>query len=301
MKILFFGSTGDSVIVADRLFAHKDVTIAAVVTQPPRPVGRDQTITPTPVETWAKQHTIPVLTFPSDKGKPWLYEQESTVIDTLAPFEAELLISASYGQLIPTQTIASATYHGLNVHPSLLPRWRGADPVPWAIATGDHQTGVTVVTLSPEFDQGKIIAQKKVPIKPDDTSDPLRTQLFEIGAKLLVEVLADYISGKLHGDPQDKSGTPYARRLTRDDGYEPWEAIEKAATDEKEAGRIERKFRAFTPWPGLWTLLRGKRVKILACHLTDHHLSIDQVQLEGKKPVPYDEFARAYLAPSKNT
>jgi len=186
--------------------------------------------------------------------------------------------------------------HRVDTSGSLLPRWRGADPVPWAIFSGDHQTGVTVVTLSETFDGGAIIAQKKVPLKDSDTSDALRTKLFTIGADLLTEVLLDYLSKKsIHPftrSPITKS--PYARRLTRDDGFEPWETIQKALIDTEEAKRIDRKFRAFFPWPGLWTILRDKRLKILRLSLVVGLLSLDIVQLEGKKPIPYSTLLTGY-------
>ncbi len=283
--------------------------IVAVVTQPARPAGRNQVLSPTPVEIWAKAQKIPVFSFPHNNKKPWLFENEQTVIDTLEPFKADLIVSASFGQKIPIQTIRAATFGGLNVHPSLLPKWRGADPVPWAILSGDHQTGVTIVTLEEKFDEGKIIAQQKYPITDKDTSDPLRTKLFQLGADLLVNNLSDYCSlsmssrSRLTGGSGDLTKTeivtsstprndnePYARRLTRDDGFEPWEKIQNP----KEAERIDRKFRALHPWPGLWTEIKEKRLKILSCHLNPS-LILDTVQLEGKKPVSYEQFAKVYL------
>jgi methionyl-tRNA formyltransferase len=302
ISTVFFGSTTDSVIVLEALsnaaLKGYDLVISALVTQPPRPVGRKQIITPTPVELWGKEHNVPVLSFPSNIEKPSLYENEETVIRTLQPFKADLLISASYGQKIPTPTIKETTYGGLNVHPSLLPRWRGADPVPWAISTGDHQTGVTVVTISEQFDQGVIIGQKKIPITPNDTTDPLRAQLFTMGAALLISILPDYVSGTLRGNPQGPSDTPFVRRLTRTDGFEPWAHIEKALGDSNEAMRIERKFRAFTPWPGLWSTVQiqgeEKRLKVIACHMHHELLVIDTVQLEGKNPISFDLYIKTY-------
>ncbi|MBI4066177.1 methionyl-tRNA formyltransferase, partial [Candidatus Gottesmanbacteria bacterium] len=194
-RIIFFGSTGDSVSVLEKLITPR---VRAVVTQPARPVGRKQMLTPTPVETWAKARGIAVLSFPSDPEKPWLYADERQVIDALQPLKANLLVSACYGQKIPWETIRQARFGGLNVHPSLLPRWRGADPVPWAILAGDHQTGVTVATLSEKFDEGAVVAQKKFPIIDSDTSDALRTTLFTIGADLLMEVIPEFLSTK-HG------------------------------------------------------------------------------------------------------
>jgi len=313
INILFFGSTADSVIVCNRLAELVGFHIAAVVTQPPKPVGRDHTVTATPVEVWAKKYKAAILTFESDPEKPWLYRNEQQVIDTLQPVQADLLVSASYGIKIPWNTIRDAKFGGINVHPSILPYWRGADPVPWAIMEGDHQIGVSIVTLSETFDQGLILAQKKIPITPKDTSDPLRTKLFTIGADLLTTILPTFIQGKLNPIPVPHIASHlggvklmYARKFTRDDGYEPWEIIKQAMTIGDDAERIERKFRALSPWPGIWTKIKTneneennkitieKRLKILALHLDNTILVIDQVQMEGKKPVSWKQFAAAY-------
>ncbi|MCL4359933.1 methionyl-tRNA formyltransferase [Patescibacteria group bacterium] len=364
IRVLFFGSTADSVIVLNSIFAytatHPEVKLSAAVTQPPKPAGRKHIITKTPIEVWATDHRIPVLSFPTDPEKPWRYRDEQTVIDTLEPLRTDLIISACYGQKIPAPTITSAKYGGLNVHPSLLPRWRGADPVPWAIFTGDRQTGVTLVTLGEHFDAGRIIAQKKVPLTDTDSSGPLRTKLFTLGADTLAAILPGYISNKRKGKPQSphlplspssplpthpSSPLPYARRLTREDGFIPWELLRHATRGEpvlpatlqqynkvtivKQREKqpvtddpmvsilptlIFRAFRAFSPWPGIWTEIEtgdtkqetGKtkrRLKILSCHPSPHqpishspHLILDSVQLEGKSPVSYKQFSEAYLS-----
>lgn len=301
MNVVFFGSTDESLIVLQKIyelrFTNYELNISAVVTQPPRPVGRHQELMPTPVEVWAKKHNISVLSFPTDKKTPWLYENEHDVIDTISTFTPDLLVSASYGQKIPTQTINNAKYGGLNVHPSLLPRWRGADPAPWAILSGDHQTGVTIVTIAEKFDEGKIIAQKKIPILPTDTAKDLYPKLFTLGAELLTDNLADYVDGKNKGTPQGKSPTPYARRLTKQDGFVSWDDI-KQAIEGKGAIEIDRKFRALDPWPGVWTMVtidnQQKRLKILKTHLYENKIVIDDVQLEGKTPVPFQQFIKAY-------
>jgi len=251
IKTIFFGSTTDSVIVLNQLFSSSivncNVSICCVVTQPPRPAGRDKIITPTPVEILAKEHAIPVVSFASNKEKNWLYENEHTVIDTLEPFKADLIISASYGVKIPKKTISDAQFGGLNIHPSVLPRWRGADPVPWAIIADDRQIGVTVVTLSETFDTGIIVAQKKIPLTKADTSDPIRSKLFQLGAKLLIDSLPNYLSDT-HAKPVTRNQQPhsYARKFTREDGYIPWELMQAALNNElgiknKELG-IENKF-----------------------------------------------------------
>ncbi len=292
MNILFFGSTTDSLIILEKLSLPD---VRAIVTQPARPVGRDKIITPTPVEIWGKARNIPVLSFESNPLKPWLYKDEQQVIDTLQSIRPDLLISASYGQKIPWETIQKAPHGGINVHPSLLPRWRGGDPVPWAILTGDHQIGVSIVTLSEKFDEGKIIAQKKIPISANDTSDPLRTKLFVLGAELLVRLLPDHIRGAIKGTSQQSKDEPQAKRLSRDLGREPWELLEHAINDGKDVDRIERKFRALLPWPGVWTTWKEKRLKILKLHVDNDKLVIDEVQLEGKNPVSWEQFKKSYL------
>jgi len=307
MNIIFFGSTSDSVLVLTKLIEAR-YHISAVVTQPPTPVGRKQIVTPTPVKVYATTKNIPVLSFRSDPEKPWKYQCEQDVINSISTFKPELLVSASYGQKIPQDLIYEAKSGGLNVHPSLLPRWRGADPVPWTILSGDRQTGVTVVTLSRTFDQGKIIAQKKVDLKETEVADKLRATLFGLGAELLVTALPEYLSGKNKGTEQHIEHGSVARKLTRDDGFEEWDAIRKSFTDGCEATRIFRKYRAFLPWPGLWTLLRPakpgfreqavneKRLKILAAHVENNKLILDSVQLEGKTPIGWKQFVRSYIA-----
>lgn len=332
INTVFFGSTKNSVIVLERLvtchLSPVTLRMRAVVTQPPRPVGRKKLITPTPVEVWAKKHNIPVLHFRSNKAKPWEYEDEHVVIQSLSTFKPDLLISASYGQKIPVNKL-HPTYGGLNVHPSLLPRWRGGDPVPWAILAGDHQTGVTVVTLSEEFDKGEILAHKKHPIKPDDFATPLRTKLFEIGADLLMLTLPDFLTHKHHKQIQSNMDSTYARRFRRIDGYIPWELLRQAIDQptsfdldtmtlpiiqsdlrniyERQsvslAEFVSRMYHALTPWPGIWTEVNikhqgshvKKRLKILKLH-TDHDLLVlDEVQLESKLPMLWNQFNHAFL------
>lgn len=295
MNILFFGSTEDSVIVLNSIHGSTagvhTLNVCAVVTQPPRPFGRKKTITPTPVQLWAQSHTVPFLSFASGTEKSWEYENEETVITTLQPFQADLILSASYGQKIPSKTIADAKYGGLNIHPSLLPRWRGADPVPWAIIAGDHQTGVTIVTLSEAFDQGKLVCQKKLSITHEDTSDPLRTKLFEMGAKMFVETLEQWKGDPFEDTVKNQEKSSYARKFHKQDGYLPWELLQESM--QKEPGSMsldawklilqqypdvklfedyikhaqgddpslplgtifERFFRALNPWPGIWTTI----------------------------------------------
>jgi methionyl-tRNA formyltransferase len=319
MNVIFFGSTQDSVIVCDALFTHSkklSIIMQAVVTQPAKPIGRKHILTATPIETWAKTHAITCLTFETQKDKPWLYAHEEDVIESLSTCSPDLIISASYGQKIPEPLIAHARFGGLNVHPSLIPRWRGTDPIPWTILAGDAQTGVSIVALSKKFDEGEILAQQKIPMDDTHTVDEIRARLFTLGAALLADILPDYCSGKHIRKQQDAAHATYARRLTKDDGFVPWdtlmdavqgksvpeEKIPKILTDTAPASlptSIIRAIRAFSPWPGVWSTIpiakgETKRIKILEAHELDGKLILDTVQLEGKNPTSFVQFADAY-------
>jgi methionyl-tRNA formyltransferase len=351
IKILFFGTTSDSVIVLNQLKSTQPTTknlphqtwlrhLTTIVTQPPRPIGRHQELTETPVSVWANENHVACLTFPTNKDKPWLYENEEKVIDRLNSADFDLIISACYGQKIPSTIIKKAIYGGINIHPSILPRFRGADPIPWTIMASDTESGVTLVTISDKFDQGKIIACQKIDLTGNENPDTLRTYLFELGAKLLTSTLDDYLDGKIISQSQNIESSSYARKLTRDDGYIPWEIIigalgemdysaleqysnlaliaslnkQKIYISDRVTSRqlIERMYRALTPWPGIWTTIsikgpvsglpageagikeNKKRLKILKLHQSGNQLVIDQVQLEGKNPVDFKQFQKAY-------
>lgn len=327
-RIVFFGSTRDSVIVLDAL-CRSGYTPVALVTQPPKPVGREKILTRTPVADWGERHGMTVTAFPTDVQKTWIFLDESAVTAAVLKFRPDLLVSASFGQKIPSELIATARYGGLNIHPSLLPRWRGADPVPWAILAGDNSTGVSVVTLSERFDEGMILSQKECGIRLEDEAGPLRSRLFETGAKLLVQNLPAYLSGTASLTiQQDISSAPYARRFIREDGFVPWEIVEDAMTGKvrtqeslwaslpairkakgaiqhtevmkSPASFLDRMLRALSPWPGVYTRIRTAkgelRLKILGAAVELGILRILSVQLEGKKPVPFNQFASAYLS-----
>jgi len=314
MNIIFFGSTADSVIVAKAL--HEKYPLAAVVTQPEKPVGRDKTITKTPLELWATEQKLPCLTFMQDEQQGWKYKNDDDVTNSLATFKPDLFVTACYGQKLPGAALKLPKNGSINIHPSLLPRWRGADPVPWTIIAGDAQTGVTLSIITDTFDSGDIVAQKKIPVTDHDMPDTLRTTLFTLGAKTLIELLPTYIKGNADLIPQKKEDVLVARKLTRADGFVPFSLVAKAVAgqDATREERLEtllqeiteplpqalvRLLRALTPWPGVWTTIpvdgTDKRLKLLEYALRDGKLSITSVQLEGKTPVDWETFSAAYL------
>jgi methionyl-tRNA formyltransferase len=333
VRTIFFGSTSDSVIVLDKLSEYCrsanniNIEISAVVTQPPKPIGRKQIVTETPVSVWGKKNKIPILSFPANPDKSWIYENESQVTDTMKSYQPDLLVSACYGQKIPASCIQDARYGGINIHPSLLPRFRGADPLPWTILSGDRQTGVSIVQLSNEFDAGGIIGSDTIDLTGQELPDSLRTQLFKNGANLIIKVIPELIDGKIEIKSQIDNESRYARKLTRQDGFIPFELFRFAMLDSQStvakyhdliilkrlmqincikptlplAIFLERMVRAFTPWPGVWTEIKiksdkkqetGKRLKILSSHVTPATCLFvpDQVQLEGKNPVNFSQF-----------
>ena len=203
----------------------------------------------------------------------------------------DLIISADYGKKLPPG--------GLNLHPSLLPKYRGPTPVPQQIFNNETESGITIIKMTDEFDAGPIIAQEKVPILPNDTAPVLLTRCFTAGAKLLVKILPDYLNNKITQKKQDEALATYTRKFTKADGFIPWEEFVKSLKIENCKLRIERAARALYPWPGVWTKMpastrvrsstRGrpnnKSLKLLPKNL---------VQLEGKSPITLKQFLAGY-------
>ena len=186
------------------------------------------------------------------------------------PDKADLVISADYGQKLPSG--------GLNLHPSLLPQYRGPTPVPYQILNREKESGISIIKMTGEFDAGPIIAQEKVPVLPDDTTPVLLKRCFTSGAKLLVKILPAYLNNKITLFSQDESQATYTHKFTKQDGFISWK--------EFTAGAPEHKIRALFPWPGVWTTMpNGKVLKLLPKNL---------VQLEGKNPIPFPQFLAGY-------
>lgn len=255
MTIVFFGSFQSySVQVLQKL-----QSVIAVVTTPAKPAGRHMVLKKTEVEQFANIKKIPVFTpntlqdIPKDLKRP------------------DFIVVAGYGKLIPNVWLDFSKIMAVNMHPSLLPAYRGAMPAEWAILRGEKETGVTLVKMSPQFDRGDIIAQQKIPIEPTDTRETLYKKLYDLGGDLLVQTLPGTIVSK----PQPAGDFFYARRLTREDGFVPWEEF-------KNIQSLDQKFRALYGWPGVWTTTpQGKRMKLIS-------LVPPVVQLEGKKPQGFD-------------
>jgi len=283
VRIIFFGTPEFSVPFLNALVADPHIDVLAVVTQPDKQVGRKQILTASEIKMRAQQLGIPVHTFASLK-RPQVFE-------TLQAFTADAFVVINYGKLIPLNILQLPKLGCVNLHPSLLPNYRGPSPIRAPIENGDCQTGLSVMLLDAGMDTGPVLAQKKVPVLPDDTTPTLTKRLAEVGAPFFVEVLNLYAAGALKAIPQDDSKATLTRLLDRDSGKldltEPAEVL-------------ERKIRAYTPWPGTYTVIEHHgaplRVKILKARLTNGVLELLEVQPEGGRAMAYDEFKRGYGA-----
>jgi methionyl-tRNA formyltransferase len=273
--------------------ADKRFSVIGVVTQPDRPVGRHATITPPAVKVTAQQFELKIFQPETIKE----LEADAT-FQALITERPDVFVVVSYGKILPQRFLDIPTHGCVNVHGSLLPRWRGASPIQAAIAAGDDKSGVTIMQLDADLDHGAIIGASEEPIRADDTGAALHDRLAELGGKFLPDQLAGYLDGSITPREQDHSSATFCKTMSRDDGKIDWT---------KTAKEIERMVRAYAPWPGTWTELDGKRLKILRVavgpdtdlppetwfiHNTRPHIatgngSIELVegQLEGGKPL----------------
>ena len=243
-RVVFMGSSEFSVpSLLVLMMAHQ---LVGVVTQPDRPAGRGRKLSRNPVARMARASGIP------------LYQpatlRTAEALDRLTGWKPDLVVVAAFGQIL-LQPVLDLPLHGcINVHASLLPRWRGAAPTQAAIMAGETETGVTIMQMDAGLDTGPILARQDSAIEVDDTAATLGLRLAEIGAQLLVEVLPAYLAGDLDPVPQPEQGVTYAPQLSKADGEIDWALP---------AERIDRHIRACTPWPGAFTRWRGETLKIV--------------------------------------
>lgn len=211
---------------------------------------------------------------------------EARPVAELALPPADLGVVAVYGKILPKSVLEHFKYGVLNVHPSLLPKYRGPSPIKTALLNGDIETGVTIIKLDDQMDHGPVLISSKHQIPSTKMHSELRDELATLGAELLVKVIPDYIAEKIVLQHQDHSQATYTKLLTRDDG--------KVDLPHDAPEMIYRKFLAFEGWPGIWFLHRGKRVKILDCMLDHDTLKIVTLQPEGKKPMGMKDFINGY-------
>jgi len=238
MNIVFMGTAELSCASLEALVHDRQFQIAAVVTQPDRPKGRELRPQPSPVKMVAQKLNLPVL----QPGRA----RDEAFISELRGLAPDLIVVVAYGQILP-QSILDLPRHGcLNVHTSLLPKYRGAAPIQWAMANGDAETGVTLMKMDAGLDTGPIVAQRRAPIQAADDSATLHDRLARIGAELLLATLPGYVAGKIQPRPQPAEGVSHAPKIKKEDGRIDWTLA---------AHTIVNRLRAFTPWPGAYTFL----------------------------------------------
>lgn len=298
LRLVYMGSPEFSVPTLARL-VKAGHHVVSVYSQPPRPAGRGHRERPSPVHAFAETHGLEVRTPKSLKSKE---EQQA-----FANLNADAAVVAAYGLILPKTILDAPRLGCLNVHASLLPRWRGAAPIQRAILAGDTETGVTIMEVDKGLDTGPMLLAGRVPITGETTAQDLHDTLADMGAELMAAALEGLAKGTLVPRPQPETGATYARKLERDEGRLDWDLP---------AEQLDRMVRALNPWPGVWLEYRGERIKVLAAvvetaegppgTVIDDRMSVAcgsgalrplRVQRPGKGAVDTEAFLRGYPVP----
>jgi len=304
VKIIFIGTSEFGAIILEKLVTSTNKPFL-VISAPDKAVGRKQIVTPPPVATLAKKHKILVV-------QPERISDSSDEIKRLSP---DLIILAAYGQIIPENILVAPKYGSINVHPSLLPLWRGSSPIQHAILNGDKKTGVTIMKMTTKLDAGPILFQKEIEMTGEEYFQELHDKLAKLGAELLNEAILKIFSGKISVRPQDDSKATYAKILKKEDGKIDWR---------KPAEVLERRIRALYPWPGSYAIFndgtKSIKIKILKARTLKSpdkkkypfgkvlivpqneigvqcgkdFLTIERLQMEGKKEMAAEDFLRGH-------
>ncbi len=245
-RVIFLGTPEFAVPSLQALVDDPRFEVVGVVTQPDRPAGRGQQMRPPAVKQRALALGLPIF-------QPLTLRDEAA-LEHLRSWQPDVLVVVAFGQILRQPALELAPHGVINVHASLLPRWRGAAPIQHAIRAGDEKTGVTIMLMDEGLDTGPILAQQEVAIAPDETAATLHDKLAELGARLLPPTLSAYLEGVLTPRPQPSEGITHAPTLKKEDGHIDWS---------QPAVAIDRQVRAYDPWPGTFTYLRGELLKVL--------------------------------------
>nr|VFK35779.1 MAG: methionyl-tRNA formyltransferase [Candidatus Kentron sp. MB]VFK77380.1 MAG: methionyl-tRNA formyltransferase [Candidatus Kentron sp. MB] len=310
MRITFAGTPDFAAIILKALLqaAHQpkntgtDWSVSLVYTQPDRPVGRGRKLALGPVKRLAMQHGLPIQQ-PESCRDPVAWR-------ALLDAKPDVLVVAAYGIILPREVLEIPRYGCINVHASLLPRWRGAAPIQRAILAGDTETGVSIMHMEEGLDTGPVLRMARCPIRPEDTSDTLHDRLAALGAQTLIHALDDIATGRANPIPQDHARATYAKRITKTEGELDWY---------RTAIELERQVRAFAPWPVSYTTFDGQPLRVwesrvvmpdaqkaapgtvTACSATgidiatrEGELRLLTVQRPGAKPISVADFMHGY-------
>ena len=252
VRAVFFGSGSFAVPILEALVALPGIRLGTVVSAPDRPVGRKAVLTPTPVAARARELGLPLLQ-PERVRKP-------EAVESLAGVGPDLIVLADYGQLIPRTLLDLPPRGFLNLHPSMLPRHRGAAPIPATILAGDTESAVTLMVVTEEMDAGPIVAVEPLEVRPDDTAVSLEVRAAGAAARLLVRALPEWLAGRLQARPQPAEGVTTTRPLRREDGL---------LDPSRPAVELERQVRAYQPWPGSYIETGEGRLIVWRAHVAD--------------------------------
>jgi methionyl-tRNA formyltransferase len=276
IKIVFFGTPTFGAVILKSLIGQKlvgEYNIPLVVTAPDKPAGRGQEPKSSPVKDLAVQFNIPTET-------PTTLKNNVALVNKLKSIEPDFIVLASYGKIVPKEILEIPRRAAINIHPSLLPRYRGVSPIQAALLNGDKYTGVTIMKMNEKLDEGAVLGAARLTIKKTDTSESLSERLASLSASLTRHVLHIMTVGDIKPKPQSPTGASYSKILTKEDGLIDWK---------KPPENLERMIRAYYPWPGVWSKLKIKneelRIKLLPNKM---------IQLEGKEPVKLEDFKRGH-------
>lgn len=279
LNIAFLGTPVFAVTILEKLKEH-NILPRVVITAPDKPQGRHLVLTPPPVKVWAQNHNIPVLQ-PEKLGDDFLLQ--------IAKFDIELSIVAAYGKIIPQKVLDIPEFGTLNVHPSLLPLYRGSSPIESAILNGDKETGVTIMLLDAKLDHGPCIAQEKQIISDTMTSSELEHILAEKGGELLAATIPPWVHKECIVEEQDHNHATFTQKIKKEDGH---------IDLENNAELNYRKIRAYDTWPRTYFFLEknGEKIRVIVqkAHLENEQLILDEVIPEGKKVMSYQDFLHGF-------
>lgn len=267
VKIVFFGNTKYSVFGLEII--HQKFPIALVVTIPDKPSGRKRELKPSPVKKIAQELNIRILETDNLDEK---------TVNHIRKIKPDFLIVEDYGLILPESLLEIPKFAPLNIHHSLLPKYRGPSPAPSAILAGEKISGVTIIYMTGIVDAGDMLAQKEYELKFDETTDSLLTALNKMGGKSILKVIQDYLEGKEKPVKQNDKQASQTQRLTKQDGY-------INAENPPDTQTLDRMIRAYYPWPNIWTKIEGKIIIFLPGNL---------IQPEGKRPMTIKEFKNGY-------
>lgn len=284
MKIIFLGTSKFGAIILKKL-ADSGYSPALVVTAADKPSGRKQVIVSPPVKIMAQQYEINII-------QP---ERVKLIRKKIEELQSDLIITAAYGQILPQEILDMPKFGSLNIHPSLLPKYRGPSPVQNTILNGVQETGVTIILMDSIMDHGPIVAQRKTTVGINETFLELHDRLGFLGAELLIDVIPDWITGRIKVQRQNEADATYTKIIRKEDGLIDWT---------KTPAEITRQVRALNPWPGTYTFWKkdkkNSRLKILEVSMENDKLVLALVQPEGKKPMDFAEFLRGNQSFKKN-